>query len=549
MLTYRVTDDVVELREGLIRRRHRQARLDRIQSINVVRPALARLFGAVVLDIEGAGDGTGIKLQYVRASEADELRAEILERASGARVRSSAARPAPLADGDEGARDTATGGGTGAIGGDLTPTAHAPARGSLSDLISSRVDDLVHADDIANEPSTLVQLSKGRLVGTVLVDLVVTAFFVGLVVVFVVAVPMAIARIVLGPESDLAVPSWLPFVLLGFLPPLFFVCIGSIAGRLIPFLRYDIHGTVDGVRLVRGLFTTTTETLPPGRIHAIEVRQPLLWRPFGWWEVRVTRAGGQAPAAQSSGQRQAQLRNVVLPVGTRDDVQRVIALFLPTRVGAGAERMIDDGLVKPAQGDGYVPAPRRARWTHPFSFRRIGHVLATDVFAVRTGALTRRLAIVPLERVQSIRAVQGPIQNWFRLAAVAPDTVAGVVDTRVPAVDARQAVQLLDRLAAAAIAAAAHDSSHRWAELSARSAVVSARLRIADAAERGVAPDRRSVAIMAAADEFRATRDGRTASDATPPPAGPVPWPDVHGGPVQGGPAHERPANGEGGTT
>ena len=52
-----------------------------------------------------------------------------------------------------------------------------------------------------------------------------------------------------------------------------------------------IAGTPDGIRVGFGLLSTSNETLPPGRIHSVQVSQPLLWRLPGWWEIRVNRAG------------------------------------------------------------------------------------------------------------------------------------------------------------------------------------------------------------------------------------------------------------------
>ena len=49
MHTFRITDEAVEVRSGILFRSHRSARLDRIQGINVNRPLFARLFGTAKL--------------------------------------------------------------------------------------------------------------------------------------------------------------------------------------------------------------------------------------------------------------------------------------------------------------------------------------------------------------------------------------------------------------------------------------------------------------------------------------------------------------------
>ena len=52
--TFRITDELVEVRSGILFRTNRRGRLDRIQGINISRPLFARLFGAARLDINVA---------------------------------------------------------------------------------------------------------------------------------------------------------------------------------------------------------------------------------------------------------------------------------------------------------------------------------------------------------------------------------------------------------------------------------------------------------------------------------------------------------------
>ena len=85
MHTFRITDELVEVRSGVLFRTHRRGRLDRIQGINIVRPFLARLFGAAKLEINVAGQDANVQLAYLGSAQADALRHEILRLASGTR--------------------------------------------------------------------------------------------------------------------------------------------------------------------------------------------------------------------------------------------------------------------------------------------------------------------------------------------------------------------------------------------------------------------------------------------------------------------------------
>ncbi|MGO4611084.1 PH domain-containing protein, partial [Variovorax sp. 2RAF20] len=80
-----------EVRSGILFRTQRKARLDRIQGINIVRPVIARLFGAAKLDISVAGHDANVQLAYLGSTLADGLRGDVLRLASGVRAAEAAA--------------------------------------------------------------------------------------------------------------------------------------------------------------------------------------------------------------------------------------------------------------------------------------------------------------------------------------------------------------------------------------------------------------------------------------------------------------------------
>jgi len=94
---FAVTDDAVHLQQGVLFRQQRQARLDRLQAVDVVQPLLARLTGLSELRLEVAGgSGSGVSLAFLREAEAESLRAELLARAAGVHHEEGGA-PAPAA--------------------------------------------------------------------------------------------------------------------------------------------------------------------------------------------------------------------------------------------------------------------------------------------------------------------------------------------------------------------------------------------------------------------------------------------------------------------
>lgn len=406
--TFRITGDDVEVRSGVLFRTHRRAPLDRVQGVNLTRPMVARLLGLAKLEVVGAGIDANVKLEYLSTANAEAVRADILRLASGRRLAEARA---------------ATGG---------------PARDRALAAVSAGITGLIEgAEGPVAEPASVVHIPPGRLVASQLMSGS-TIFLV-----------LLLAGVVVGSIVGT------PWVLFSIIPTL--LGFGAYWFRQITrTLRYSIAPTPAGVRITFGLFTTITETLPPGRIHALEMSQPLLWRRFGWWRIRVNRLSGRS-ASDSAQQQFAD----VLPVGTRADLDRVLPLLLPVLGAEQWRALLDGGLERP-QVDAYTTTPRRARWLRPLSWRRNGFLLTPDALLMRTGWLRRALVVLPLARLQSIRVSQGPVDRAVRVANVTGHTVLGPVSGSLGILDRDDALGLWRDAAAAVIDAASRDRSHRW---------------------------------------------------------------------------------------
>lgn len=84
---YRVTTDEVELRTGMLFRRHRRLPLARLESVDVARPIVARLFGLAQVRLEAVSDGgSEVRLSYLGDETALRLRNELRRRAEEAPV-------------------------------------------------------------------------------------------------------------------------------------------------------------------------------------------------------------------------------------------------------------------------------------------------------------------------------------------------------------------------------------------------------------------------------------------------------------------------------
>jgi putative membrane protein len=180
----------------------------------------------------------------------------------------------------------------------------------------------------------------------------------------------------------------------------------------------------EGIRITRGLLGTVAETVPVRRIQAVRMVQPVLWRPFGWCRLQVDLAGA---GGKDEGSRES--RKELLPVGTVAEAEYLARLVL---------RHQAPPLHKP---------PARAKIKAPLSY----HFLAAghdEIMAVTTtGRLVKTTVWLRLEKAQSIRLVQGPLQRALNLANVHADAAGKEVHAVFRDRPVSQARELLDELA------------------------------------------------------------------------------------------------------
>ncbi|SJN46015.1 membrane-flanked domain [Microbacterium esteraromaticum] len=443
---FRITGSHVEVRKGLLFRSQRRAPLDRVQGVNLTRPFPARLIGLAKIEVVGAGNDSNVDLEYLATSKAEAVRKDILRLASGARN----------------ARLVASGG---------APAHSTPAQAGHSGVAGMR-DELVGSmnagvtgliagvdlDDVA--PESVVKIPTGRLIGSQLVNSLVWVGVFGIIY----AVAMVMSWIGMTSEGDSGEDVLIAMLAItfGMGIPLVIAIVGITWAQISRSLRYAIAPTPDGIRLTFGLLTTITETLPPGRIFAVAVTQSLLWRPFGWWSVKINRMSGKSASQQQSGT--AQQFNIVLPVGKRADVERVLGLILPDLTASDLADIWERGVEGRKTGEPFHTIPARAAWRHPFTWKRQGWALTRAGLLLRKGWAWRRLAIFPLARLQGISVTQGPLSRAQRIASAQAHSVAGPVSGAVASLDRSDAIALLDDVARATANAVSTDHSHRWAE-------------------------------------------------------------------------------------
>jgi putative membrane protein len=189
----------------------------------------------------------------------------------------------------------------------------------------------------------------------------------------------------------------------------------------------------DGLHLRGGLVALTAEVIRPGRVQAVRMVEPFLWQMVGWCRVEVDLAGRQRGKGEGAAER-GQLRTL-LPVGSRE-----LGLELVDRLVADRPREL-------------APPPRRVFWKSPLRYRKLAWGRTETCVATTSGRLRRISCWVPLEKAQSLRRVEGPIQRRLHLASVHVDTAGRAVHATLRDRDAAEATKALDELAGLAHAA------------------------------------------------------------------------------------------------
>ncbi|MDA8062271.1 MAG: PH domain-containing protein [Actinomycetota bacterium] len=189
--------------------------------------------------------------------------------------------------------------------------------------------------------------------------------------------------------------------------------------RLNGELRLSVSDSPEGLHLRAGLLETSAETILPGRVQTLRLVQPLTWRPFGWWRVEVQVAGKGATGRRDRAARKA--GRALLPVGSAAQAEWIARRVLP-----GAEVLAS-------------PPPRRVRWKAPLRYRRMTAGFDARYAVTTSGRLRRVTDWVPLDKVQSIRWVQGPLQRRLGLASIHLDAAGRAVHAELRDRDALEA--------------------------------------------------------------------------------------------------------------
>ena len=507
---YAVDADAVYYRTGVLVRRLRVARLVRIQSVDVVHPLAGRLLGLgrLTLEVVGGAD-SHVTIGYLPSRELTALREEILRLAAGGPVAASGpvtAGGAVTAGGPVTASGPVTAGEavtagepvavSGAVSGPrtadgaLAEAPGAPEASTPSVSPASSTSSVTSAPPASSTPSAplgfadalaapvrpdgigraeehdLYHVEPRILIGSLLRSIGVLSGAVGGLLLVAVSVIESATGHAGTPGGGIGQVLVIVSGLVGYL---------SYAWkRLRSGWGFRACATPAGIRLRYGLTDTVSVTLPPGRVHAVELSRNILWRSRDWWGVRVMLAGREGEGGDDVRSQASRL----LPVGTRTDALRALWLVVPDLGVDCPDRLLAsalDGRGSPTgtPEPGWTAcAPRRSRWLAPLGWRCQAVALTSTCVVIRRGRWRRRVTVVPYPRIQSLRLRQGPVARRLGLAGVLLNMVdaTSLMGCLVRRTDQADAARTGEMVARRALARREQEHLDRWLERAAGTA-------------------------------------------------------------------------------
>jgi putative membrane protein len=218
-----IDDDELRIETGAVFKKSTKIPFERLQSVDIIQPLAARMFGLAELRLD-AGNST-TKLRYLSRAKASRLRDYLLTRAHGQRA-------------------------------------------SIRDLDQQSAASVFTDLGLADQP--LVQVSPQRLIISFLLS---TEWL----------IPAAISIIIVVTTASLGV---MPLAL-GGLIPLIIGMLGLIWRRVIGMFNFTLAESPRGLRITRGLTNLTSQSVPIDRVQGVKISQPLLWRLLGWYRIDI----------------------------------------------------------------------------------------------------------------------------------------------------------------------------------------------------------------------------------------------------------------------
>ena len=467
---YRLAADEMVVRDGILTRTERRIPYRRIQNIDRVQNPLHRLCGVALVRVETAG---GARPEAV-------MRVLSLDAAAEMHARVFAGRPA-----------------AGETAGPPNP------RGVRLDALPAAISAAGAIDAGETAPAAsrrlLLRVPAGELVKLGIVSnkgMVVVVAALGLLAqarpdedLFEPLLRSAADRLPLGAAADWlsALRSADPLLTVALLGVSFLVLtvlllrVLSVGWFLLQLHGFTLTRRGSDLRADYGLFTRVSRTIPTGRIQSLTATESPLHRWFRRQSLELRTVGGAASAdvdvdydASSGGPKAesqwlapmvetAQVPDLLRQVLPEVDLAAVAWQPLAARarrrifvrgLGVAAAATLLAGIAAGSWGLALGPPAAFAALLHARRWAaRAGYALTAWGVLFRSGWWTRRLAMVPLARIQTVGLGESPFDRRHGMASVRIDTAGAAAagyTIAIPYLEKTVAAEVVDRLYAEA---------------------------------------------------------------------------------------------------
>lgn len=414
--SYAIVDSGIHRRTGILIKNHEHMRWDRVQTVEIEQRLFGRIFGFGSVKVDSAGAGEqATELGLLRMDDCQALRREVLFKLDRARrglpisdapVTDVAVASADLVTAPTGVTGIGLNGAMGATGVDRVTATEATGADPAATTGATGVDPATATPATAiyddSSDRCIYQLPTKRLLTSQLLSgggIFLMIFIVACVVIGI---------------------WWREYLNDFSAPALVGIASGVLAvmKRAISTYKTQIYLSRNGLRMKQGLTTLKIRSLPPNRIHAVRVSQPLLWRRMDWWSVNITVAGAQSESLEDS-------IVTLMPAGTRAEVETLLWAIFPTLGSNDDHALVNELLYGKGPSSRLVTASERARILDLIQRTSRGFFASEHVFAIREGRFTRTVEIIMQDHTQSTAIKQGPLQRRAGVATLKLDLLPG----------------------------------------------------------------------------------------------------------------------------
>ncbi|MEM1247201.1 MAG: PH domain-containing protein [Acidobacteriota bacterium] len=414
---YRLEEEELVLRRGVLSRNERRLAYSRVQNIDLVENPFHRAFGLAVVKIETASGGKAEATMHLSPAAVEELRQRIFAHRQSGEAADPATEGAPL-----------------------------PEPSQRKTLLKLDVGEVVRLGLIQNRGMVLVAAAFGLFFQQSFIDWETFGRWISRWAATADVPSVEASPFVLVVGGALLIGVWL--VLLALL---------SIAFALLRFAHFELSRDGEDLRARFGLLTRVAMTVPRRRVQRVWSTQTLLHRLFGRISIRLDTAGG----GQDDG---ATGRHWLAPVGRPEVLSPLILEALPDLDAEPLETW-------PGSADEHwQPIVRRSwkrlfrRWTvlsglvlvlpvaltsfywlllllvplalvYRFVARRTidsrYYALTEDAILTRSGWLSRTLSIVRFEKIQAVAFRQSPFDRRHGTGSIHIDTAGSSLGSAV----------------------------------------------------------------------------------------------------------------------